>query len=423
MAKKLTERFLKVVKPPSAGRLEIADTDVLGLVLRVTDKGAMSWAMRYRPKGLAQRRETIGTYPTVTLAEARARAKEIAAAAARGVDLPEQEAKDAEAAIEAEAEKAAASVTLAQLVRGGFIGKDGKPKQGFIDGYCKANQRRWCMTERLLETHVLPVLGEKPAAEIRHPDIAELMDDLRNKKKMAAQVNRVRSQLHKLFAWGVEREYAPHNPVADTIRRKIEPPDGRDRDLKPHELRAIWKAALALPTPSGELVRAWILTGMRRDELRCARWDEIDLEHAVMKLPAARNKGKRDFELPLSPAMVELFEKMPRRGDFVFTLNGKHPYSGTKRLKEILDRKSGVKDWVFHDTRRTVRTGLAEINIADEIAERVMNHAQPKLTRTYNKHDYKAKMRDALSAWADRVAFLVSEGRDAPNVVELRPGA
>jgi hypothetical protein len=32
-------------------------------------------------------------------------------------------------------------------------------------------------------------------------------------------------------------------------------------------------------------------------------------------------------------------------------------------------------------------------------------------------------MRAALNAWADRVAFLVGEGREAPNVVELRAGA
>ena len=40
------------------------------------------------------------------------------------------------------------------------------------------------------------------------------------------------------------------------------------------------------------------------------RWGEIDLERAVWTLPAARNKGKRDHEVPLVPAALELLGPM-----------------------------------------------------------------------------------------------------------------
>jgi len=121
--------------------------------------------------------------------------------------------------------------------------------------------------------------------------------------------------------------------------------------------------------------------------------------------------------------MVELLNALPKQGPFVFSVDGKRPYAGTRRLKVIIDRNAKVKDWVFHDLRRTVRSGLAEIGIAEEIAERVLNHAQRGIDRVYNRHAYAAEKRVALNAWADRVAYLVSEGRSAPNVRELRPTA
>jgi integrase len=396
----LTDRFLATVRPPESGRTEITDTEAPGLVFRMTSGGVRSWAIRYRPKGGVQRRTTYGAYPSITLVEARQRARDVDAAASRGIDLPKKEADDGRAA-------EAAGRTLAALTR------------EFVDGYCKANQRRWRMTERLLEAHVVPALGDKAAVAIERSHVAELLDDLRNKKGLAAQVNRVRSQLHLMFSWAAERGYVAHNPVATIKRRRIERP--RERVLSHDELRAIWTAAAALPAPSGPLVRAWILTGTRRDEMRCAKWSEVDLDHAAMTLPASRNKGKRDFELPLSPAMVELLRAQPRDGRrYVFSLDGKRPYAGTRRLKEIINRAAKVEGWVFHDLRRTVRSGLAEIGIAEEIAERVLNHAQRGIDRVYNRHAYAEEKRTALNAWADRVAFLVSQGRDAPNVVPLK---
>jgi integrase len=402
MKKRLTDRFLAAVRAPSTGRIEIGDTEAPGLVFRVTSGGVRSWAIRYRPRGGAQRRTTYGTYPSITLAEARQRARDVDAAASRGSDLPKKEAQNARAA-------EVAGRTVTALVR------------DFVDGYCKANQRRWLMTERLLEAHVVPALGDKAAAAIERAHVAELLDDLRNGKGLAAQVNRVRSQLHLMFSWAAERGYVAHNPVATIKRRKIERP--RERILSQDELRAIWKAAATLPAPSGPLVRTLILTGLRRDEARCAKWSEFDLDHATMSLPALRNKGRRDFKLPLSPAMVGLLEGLPRRGEFVFSLKGKRPYAGTRRLKQIIDRESGVTGWTFHDFRRVLRSGLAEIGIREEVAERVLNHARRGLDRVYNRATLAEEMRAALNAWADRVAFLVGEGREVPNVVELRAGA
>src|SRR5205823_2675554 len=138
MRKKLTDRYLQSLRPPAAGRLEIMDTEARGLAVRITQNGVKSWAVRYSPQGSGQRRASYGTYPSISLAEARTRTKDIAAAASRGVDLVAQEAREAE-----EARKSADRPdTVAELL------------DRYLSDYCSGNQRRWQLTERMFEAHV-----------------------------------------------------------------------------------------------------------------------------------------------------------------------------------------------------------------------------------------------------------------------------
>jgi integrase len=390
MKKRLNDRFLQAVAAPITGRAVYIDTEASGLELRVSPDGGKAWSIRYRPRGRDRRRTTYGAYPVISLKEARTRAKEVAAAAARGVDLPQQEERERE-----EEHKAAKRPhTVGDLL------------DRYVAEYCKTNQRKWQLVERMFDMHVKPAridarpLGQKPLAELRRADLVELV----------AALN-----------WAIEHEYLDTSPAAAIKKRKIEA--SRDRVLSDDELRAIWRAAEKLSDPSRSLVKAWILTGQRRDEVRCLPWSEIDLGRALWTLPAERNKGQRDHEIPLSPAVLALLGDRPRPGKPVFTTDGEKPYAGQKRLKAILDRESGVSGWTFHDFRRTASTGMAALHVPQDTIDRVLNHAKLALAGTYNRHRYLDEKRKALEAWAERVAVIVGDGRDAANVVELRAGA
>lgn len=405
MKKRLTDRFVESVAPPASGRAVYIDENAPGLELRVSMDGRKAWSIRYRPKGGERKRETYATYPAVKLAAARQRAKDIAAAAAKGIDLPAAEKRDREEQRKAEARPQ----TVGELL------------DEYVERYCKPNQRKWNLTERMFEAHVTPTIGKLPLGELRRADLVELLDDLQNEKGLRAQVNRVRSAVVAALNWAVEREYLDVNPAGAVKKRKVEA--SRDRVLTDHELRAIWRAADGLTEPSRSLVKAWILTGQRRDEVRCMTWREVDLSRSVWTLPAVRNKGKREHEIPLTPAMVALLDGLRHRGGAVFTTDGAKPYAGQKRLKAILDRESGVMGWTFHDFRRTASTGMAALHVPQDTIDRVLNHAKGTLAGTYNRHDYLDQKRKALAAWAEHVAFVVSEARDAENVVQLHATA
>jgi integrase len=394
-----TDRFLQTVKAPDQGRAVYIDTRTSGLELLVTATGKKQWSIRYRPRGGSRQRVGYGAYPAVKLADARGRALAIAAAAADGLDLPEQE----RTAAEAERKAAARPQTLRDLVN------------EYVEGYCKPRQRRWKLTQALLRAHVSAEIGDKPLGHLRRADIIELLDKLEHKKGMRAQVNRVRSALVAALNWAVERDKIDSNPAAGVKRRKIEAPS-RSRVLSNDELRAVWKAAATLPDPSRGIVETLILTGQRRDEVRGMMWKEIDEKWALWTLPAARSKGKRDHEVPLSPAVMEVLQRQPKLGPYVFTVTGDKPYAGQKRLKEIIDRESEVSGWVLHDLRRGVSTGLAALRIPQDVIDRTLNHAKEKLASVYNVHGYRDEKRAALDAWARQVAFVVAV-EEQPNTI------
>jgi integrase len=221
-----------------------------------------------------------------------------------------------------------------------------------------------------------------------------------------------------MFKYACEREIVLDNPVSGTRPRKVE--TERTRVLNDGELRAIWRALDEMEDPGR--MKALLLTGCRRDEIRCMKWSEVNAAGDLWTVPASRSKGARDHEIPLSSAMIELLARLPRRGAFVFTFSGDRPWSGHDKITPVLDRESGVKGWVFHDLRRTARSRFAEMGISSEIAERLLGHAMTKVARIYDRHSYRAEKGRALQAWADRLMQIVGDGRAVANVVTLRPG-
>ena len=415
----MTERWLNSKEAfkavPENGRKEWVDKRVQGLVLRVSRHGdelPKTWMVRYRPKGLSQKRIAIGEYgpsPRLTLEAARNRARKIVAAARDGVDLPAKEADDRRrAAQEADARRRAADrpETVADLL------------DRYIEKYCKPNQRRWKIVERMFENHVKSTaLGKKRLVEVRRADVVELLDDLQNTKGLAAQVNRVRSQLIAAFNWSVDREWIDVNPAATIKKRKVEKPRGRK--LQDDELRAVWRAAEKIGYPGGDFVKFLVLTGQRRDEVRCLPRTELNMLRRIWTLPEARNKSKREHDIPLTPPMIDLIEKAPTHSPFIFTVSGKRPYAGQKRLKEILDRESSITGWTLHDIRRTVESGMRKLRIDKEVVRRTLNHGQDTIAKIYDKHEYEDEKREALEKWANHVEFIVGDGRGADNVVPI----
>jgi integrase len=407
MTRRLTDRYLKSLKPPAAGRLQVADEVVRGLFLRITATGSRSWLCRYRPRRQAQKGAGLGSYPRTPLNKARRRAREILAAADDGVDLVAEEARDEEA----RRRTAARARTVRDLVEG----------YGEVAGFLKGSLglKSYRQREMYLRMHILPALGNRILSEVRRGDIVEFLDNLEHKKGLKQTVNRTRGTLRVLFERALELELVDTNPVAATRRRDVE--RERDRVLADDEIRALWCCLDTLPAPVRGFVQALLLTGARRENVRTMEWSEIDLEERLWVIPAGKAKNGVAHEVPLSDQMMAVLQGMERAaGLFVFSRDGKRLIAGMSLVKSALDRASGLRNWRIHDLRRTLRTNLGKLGIGEEVAERVIGHTRSKLVRTYDLHQYRSQKAQALQRWADFVAALVNA---EPKVVALRARA
>jgi integrase len=127
----------------------------------------------------------------------------------------------------------------------------------------------------------------------------------------------------------------------------------------------------------------------------------------------------------LTALAVEVIEELPRLGAeprFVLTTTGTRPISGYSKAKAAIDRRMpAVEPWTFHDLRRTAATGMARLNIAPHVVDRVLNHVSGTIrgvAAIYNRFDYAEERKAALEAWSRHIEGFI--GRDPQNVVPLR---
>ena len=158
----------------------------------------------------------------------------------------------------------------------------------------------------------------------------------------------------------------------------------------------------ALPeTAAGQCMRLLILTGVRSNEARGAKWSEIDRQAATWTIPADRMKSKREHRIPLTTAALAILDTMPRRGDLVFpSRTGKGCLSDEALRRLVKDH--GV---TTHGMRSAFRCWCQENGVARDVAEAALAHAvaQDATEAAYARSDLFDARRDAMAKWTEYV--------------------
>jgi integrase len=117
----------------------------------------------------------------------------------------------------------------------------------------------------------------------------------------------------------------------------------------------------------------------------------------------------------------EVIAKLPVRGPYVFSANGRTPMSGWSAVKRRLDAHMQTDPWRLHDLRRTAVTGMARAGADLHVIERAVNHVSGSfggIVGVYQKHRYADQVKAALEAWSRLLQQIVEHTNS--NVVELR---
>ena len=130
---------------------------------------------------------------------------------------------------------------------------------------------------------------------------------------------------------------------------------------------------------------------------------------------------------PTHKDVLTLLKSLPTftNGHHLFSTSfGQGPVTSFGRAKQRLDKLMAMElgkapaPFRLHDVRRTVRTRLASLRIADEVAEMIIGHGRKGIQRVYDLHQYENEMREALELWAARLRDIVTPPPE--NVVPLK---
>jgi integrase len=408
----LNDRIIKSLKPATSGRYEIMDTVVPGFGIRVTERGVKTFILVARYPGSAGNpvRRSLGEFGELTLEAARAKARHWHELIRRGIDPAEDE------------ERQRLAVQHKRKNTFGAVAED------FIADKLPT-ERKGQDVEQDIRRDLIPAWGDRPIVDITPLDVRALVRSI--KERGFYQAHNTLTTLRRMFGWAIDQQvYDLQMSPCDRLKPKvlIGEKQPRQRILSPAELRGFWQACGALGYPYGPLLRVLALTGARKSEIAGTAWPEVDVERKLLTIPPARAKVNAAHVIPLSDAVIEILNGLPRfkSGSYLFsTTSGAKPPNAFSHAKDDLDREMAkvlgapVERFVIHDIRRTVRTGLSAIpGISDLVRELVIGHTKPGLHKVYDQHAYLDEKRHALDAWAARLRDIVAP--PPSNVTRLR---
>lgn len=397
----LTARQVETAKPKEKS-YKLFDGG--GLYLEVTAKGSRYWRMKYRFGG-KEKRLAFGVFPTVTLAEAREMRNQAKKVLAAGGDPGE--VKKEEKAIQ----KLSTGNTFEAIAR----------------EWHKSKADRWSLRYRdeiidTFEKDIFPYIGKRPIAEIKP---LELLETLRRMEKRGAleKMRKVRQRCGEVYRYAIITGRAEYNP-APGLATALTPPKKQHFPFLTAEELPYFLKDLAGYTGSvitKTATKIILLTAVRTQELRFARWQDIDLEKGIWEIPAEVMKMKRPHVVPLSKQVIELFNSLkPLSGHYELVFIGRNDHrkpiskESVNQVIELLGYKGRLTG---HGFRHTMSTILHEKGYNSAWIETQLAHIDKNAIRgTYNHAQYMDGRREMMQWYADYMDEL--EG-SLDNVVNM----
>lgn len=414
----------RLVHGGGRGNAMVAVGGVNGLYLQLTPKGGKTWVLRMLVGG--RRRDIgLGSFPTVTLAQARDKAREARDKVERGVDPVE--------------ERKAAKAKLIEARRKGMLFSEAVDKAlaAKLDAF--RNEKHRAQWRSTLDNYALPEIGALPVEKIDTAAVLRCLQPIWATKTETA--TRLRGRIEAVLSWATVAGHRTGDnparwagnlkellPAASKVAKESNHP-ALQLDDAPAWLADLRKRE-GLPARALEFLA---LTAARSGEVRGSQWDEIDLERALWIIPAHRMKMQREHRVPLTAEAVALLKALPKLDGKALVFPGarggqlsdmalsmlmkrQHTAAVTAGGNGYLDRVS-KRPAVPHGLRSTFRDWVAErTQYPGDMAEVALAHRiSSAVEAAYRRGDMIEKRRRMMRDWAD---FLSGRAR-AGNVVRI----
>ena len=373
---------------PERGRRYLYDAEEAGLVLQITAAGRKTFQLYKKHQGRPVR-VTFGTWPEITVEQARKKARKAK------TDL------DAGANPNDDLRQKRQEMTFADL-----FGQ-------YMVRHAKVRKLTWQEDQNQFDRY-LGAFAKKKLSAITRKDVAAL--HARIGKTAPTAANRVLSLLSSVFGRAIEFDlWAGANPCTGV--RKF-PEQSRDRFLSGDELRRFFEALEQEPNDTArDFFSVALLTGARRSNVLEMMWADIDLDAATWRI--GRTKNGTPQTVALVEPVVELLRERRRQATSVFVFPGTGKtghYMEPKRAWKTLLKRAGIEGARVHDLRRTLGSWQAMTGASLPVIGKSLNHKNQSTTAIYARLD----LDPVRSAMEKAAAAMLATRDQAPKVVPFK---
>jgi integrase len=401
--KKLTKRTVEaLVSPPTApdgrpGRFWVYDAMTPRLAICCWSTGKRVWYWVGRNVNGRMLRQKLGAYPEVPPELARKKAARVSVQVSDGTD-PRQAKRNARAK---------------ELILGELFA-------AYLEGHARPHKRTWQRDEAQFALH-FGALAARGLSTMTTAEVAAIHRRI-GAERGQVSANRALALLSKMFAFAPGVGYSGPNP-AKGVRRFRE--TARERFLGETELGRFWAGLAGEPQWAQDFFTLLLLTGARRGNVAAMRFEHIDFDAAVWRVPAPESKNASALHVVLTgPALEILRRRLAASSDnpWVFPSkkkSGAHLRDPKKSWVRILDR-AGLSDVHMHDLRRTLGSWQAAAGASLPIIGKALGHRSPASTAVYARLDLEPVRASVNAATAAMMA--AAEPSNSPRTPDATCG-
>lgn len=367
----LTDTACRNAKPAEKTR-KISDAG--GLYLQIEPKGSKLWRMNYRFAG-KQKTLAFGKYPEVSLADARSRRDDAKMLLASGLDPSDP--------------RPAQSASFEEVAREWL-----NSRTGWTQAYLGRVISR-------MEADIFSQFGHLAIGSIEAPTILAALRKVEDRGAFEI-AKRLRQTVGQIMRYGIATGRASRDPAADL--KGAMKPSPRVRHMAALRDKDLPEFFAKLEVYDGDIKTRWAIelvihTFVRTNELRLARWSEIDGD--VWRIPAERMKMRREHIVPLTPQSLALLDKLKEKtaaSGFICKMS-------ENTMLYAMYRMGYHSRATIHGFRSTASTILNESGLwSPDAIERQLAHVPEDSVRAaYNAAQYMPERRRMMAWWSDYI--------------------
>jgi len=351
----LTKRNIDAISPTEKQQETYRDPKDTGFCLRVFKSGRKVFMLEYRMPGSTRKQMLkLDGYGALTPDAARKLACNKKSDISKGIDPKELR------------KKAAAMPTF----------------KAWVDDYLedvRKRKKRPDSDERFLAL-ASDRYGHKKMDKVTRADVQSHMALLKETGKTNVTANRYHSSVRACLNEAVRAGYIGNN-VSANIRHYPEPTP-RSRTLTDKEMKRLLDC---IDNSNDVFVKTalhmLIESGARKSEVLSARWDDIQFEDGLWRLPETKS-GKPQI-MPLSASIMARLRLLPRTCDWLFpTRHGDGHRKDLKKPWDAIRTAAEIPDVTMHDVRRTFGLHIAR-SAGLHVASKLLRHSSIKVTESH----------------------------------------